>query len=115
MEKTKLRMDHMQANKETDMSHIDYIVPVHDPGKQRQYYQFLARECILHGIRVHGSQMEEWRSLLRVGTSMEKYISFLERVRGWHNEGRISVPLGEVVELLIPCILHLENRIGEKK
>jgi hypothetical protein len=59
--------------------------------------------------------MEEWRSLLRVSTSMEKYISFLERVRGWHNEGRESVPLGEVVELLIPCILHLENRIGEKK
>jgi len=114
MEKTQLRTDHMQATKESDMRHIDYIIPVNDPEKQRQYSQFIARECFLRGIRLHGTQVDEWRSLLRVSVSMEKYIFFLERVRMWKAEGRESVPLVEVVELLIPCILHLENRIGEK-
>jgi len=29
-------------------------------------------------------------------------------------EGVLKIPLVEYVELLIPCILHLENRVGEK-
>ncbi len=47
LSKTKLRTDHMQANKEEDMGHIDFIIPVNDPEKQRQYSQFIARERIL--------------------------------------------------------------------
>jgi hypothetical protein len=46
---------------------------------------------------------------------MEKYIKYLENVRKWHEDGRDKVPLLiEVLELLIPCILHLENRVSEK-
>jgi hypothetical protein len=45
---------------------------------------------------------------------MEKLICMLQKVRNWQAEGTEKVPLVEVVELLIPCILHLENRIGEK-
>jgi hypothetical protein len=52
--------------------------------------------------------------MLRMSIAMEKYIFFLENVRKWNNEGRDTAPLVEVIELLIPCILHLENRIGEK-
>jgi len=35
-------------------------------------------------------------------------------VRQWKEEGRETVPLVELVELLIPCILHLKNGVGEK-
>jgi hypothetical protein len=39
----------------------------------------------------------------------------LEKVRQWNLDGRETVPLVEVVvELLFPCILHLENHVGEK-
>jgi hypothetical protein len=111
---TKLRVDHMQVDRETDLNHIDYVIPVNDVEKQRLYTQFIARECHLRGIRLHGTQVEEWRSLLRSAVVLEKYIDALEKVRIWHAEGREIVPLVEVVELLIPCILHLENRVGEK-
>lgn len=37
-----------------------------------------------------------------------------ENIKAWNDKGHECVPLVEVVELLTPCILHLENRIGEK-
>ena len=45
---TKLRTKDMQEN--NDMGHIDFIIPVKDPEKQRQYSQCIARECYLRGI-----------------------------------------------------------------
>jgi hypothetical protein len=111
---SRLRTDHMQVDKEEDLNHLDYVIPVDNPEKQRQYTQFIARECRLRDISLHGTQVEEWRSLLRSSVAIEKYIYFLEQVRKWNEMGRETVPLVEVVELLIPCILHLENRISEK-
>lgn len=35
-------------------------------------------------------------------------------MRAWKEQDRESVPLVEVIEVLIPCILHLENHVGEK-
>jgi len=111
---TKLQIDHMQVDRETDINHIDYIIPVHDAEKQRQYTQFIARECNLHGLQLHGRQVEEWRTMLRSSIVVERLILILDKVRVWKAQGREGVALVEVVELLIPCILHLENRIGEK-
>jgi len=104
----------MQADKEEDVYHIDYIIPVDDPAKKRQYTQFIARECQLRGLRLHGPHVQEWHSILCSSVSMERYIALLEQVRKRHEMGRDTAPLVEVIELLIPCILHLENRIGEK-
>ncbi len=50
----------MQATQNIDMKLIDYVIPVNDTEKQWQYSQFLARECILDGIRLHGAQVKEW-------------------------------------------------------
>lgn len=111
---TKLWVDHMQVDKETDLHHIDFVIPVNDVEKQRLYTQFIARECHIRGLRLHGTQVEEWRSMLRSSVAMERCIGMLERVWIWKDEGRETVPLVEVIELLIPCILHLENRVGEK-
>jgi hypothetical protein len=87
LSKIKLRTDHMQANKEENMGHIDYISPVNDPEKQRQYSQLIARE---------GTQVEEWQSLLQSSISIEKYIFFLQKVRCWNEEGHVTVPLVQV-------------------
>jgi len=112
--KSRLETDHMQVDKEHNPLHIDYIIPVNNTQKQQLYSQFIARECILRGLPVLGDQVEEWRSKLRGCAEFEKLISILEKVRQWKEEGRETVPLVELVELLIPCILHLENRVGEK-
>lgn len=45
---------------------------------------------------------------------MERSIESLEKVKQWHEQGRETAPLVEVIELLIPCILHLESRVAKK-
>ena len=58
--------------------------------------------------------MDDWRSALAACAAMERCLMHLKRVQEWYESGRMEVPLVEAVELLIPCILHLENRVGEK-
>jgi hypothetical protein len=58
-----LQTDHMQMNRTSDIHHIDYIILHHNPEKQQQFSQFIAKECILRGIQLVGTQVEEWRSL----------------------------------------------------
>jgi len=115
MKRSKLLTSHMQANKEQDPHHIDYVVPPLNDAKQKEYANFIARECLIRGLRIdQSSNYNEWRDMLRVSISMEKYLTFLENVRQWHEDGRDRVPIIEILELLVPCILHLENRVGEK-
>jgi hypothetical protein len=106
--------DPTQANREVDIHHIDYVIPENEPSRKREYTQFIAKECMLRKINIHGSSIDEWRELLRECIKLEKKIQFLLTVRQWHQEGVDKVPLVEFAELLIPCILHLENRVGEK-
>jgi hypothetical protein len=111
---SRLQVDHMQVDKEANPLHIDYVIPVNDPEKQRLYSQFIARECVLRGIPLHGTHFDEWRNALQSCVDVERAISILERIRQWKEEGLEEAALVELVELLIPCILHLENRVGEK-
>jgi hypothetical protein len=60
------------------------------------------------------SRLEDWRSALRECVQLENAIRALEKVKQLYASGRETVSLVEVVELLIPCILHCENRVGEK-
>jgi len=41
-------------------------------------------------------------------------IKALVQLKEWHESGRTDILLVEIIELLIPCILHLENQVGEK-
>jgi hypothetical protein len=82
--------------------------------KQRLYTQFIAKECTLCGLQLQGTHVEECSNLLHSSVEMEKIISVLEKVKEWNCQGRETVPLAEVMELITPCILHLENRVGEK-
>jgi hypothetical protein len=39
---------------------------------------------------------------------------FLQTVHQWHQEGIEKIPLVAFIELLVPCILPLENHVREK-
>jgi hypothetical protein len=50
----------MQANRASDSLHIGNVIPMNDPERLRNYFNFIAREYLLHGIKLIGSQVEEW-------------------------------------------------------
>ena len=111
--RSKLRTDHMQLNKENDIMHISYVIPQDDEEKLREYTQFISNECRLRSIPMNG-RLEDLRSALRECVQLENAVRALEKVKQWYASGRETVPLVEVIELLIPCIIHCENRVGEK-
>jgi hypothetical protein len=76
-------------------------------------HRFISRKCILRGIPVTGT-VSDWQSALKSAMVMEKLIELLDTVKQWYDSGWTEVPLVEVIELIIPCILHLENRVNEK-
>jgi hypothetical protein len=114
MKKSKLLTDPLQVNKETDPHHIDFIIPENDAVKKSEFSQFIGKECLLRKISTFGKSVNDWREALRDCVFVERKIQFLLSLKEWHDGGRKEVPLMEMIELLIPCILHLENRVGEK-
>jgi hypothetical protein len=103
----------LQATKDSDIMHIEYIVPHDDEDKLREYTQFISRECRIRSIPLYG-RLEDWRMRLYQAVALERSIEYLVKVKEWYDLGLETVPLVDVVELLIPCILHCENRVGEK-
>jgi hypothetical protein len=59
-------------------------------------------------------RLHDWRTALKECVALEKAIYYLELVRKWHESGRVTVPLVDVIEIWIPCILYCENHVGEK-
>lgn len=112
-ENTKLRTDHMQLDKESDIMHIEYKIPMDSEEKIREYTQFISRECMIRSIPLNG-RLEDWRQSLLECIQLERSISMLDNLKKWYDQGLETVPLVYVVEVLIPCILHCENRVGEK-
>jgi len=102
---SKLRTDYMQVNKERDIMHIDYVIPPEDEEKLREYTQFISNECRIRSISMNG-RLDDWRAVLKESISMERAIYYPDQVRQWYESGRVTVPLVEVIEILIPCILH---------
>jgi hypothetical protein len=58
-QKSKLRADHTQANKENDINHLDFILPAGNEMMFREYSQFISRECRIRGISLNGI-LEDW-------------------------------------------------------
>jgi hypothetical protein len=78
----------MQVDRELDCYHIDYVVPPFNNERQKEYANFIACECILHGIKIDASDnFEDWRSILRMSVSMEKYIFFSTIFRNGMKKG----------------------------
>jgi len=93
--------------------HIEYVIPPDNEEKLREYKQFISNKCMLFSIPLNGC-LEDWHRSLFECVQLERSILVLENVKKWHEQGLESVPLVDVIELLIPCILHCENRVGEK-
>jgi hypothetical protein len=111
---SKLLMDPLQVNKEQDLHHIEFVIPENDLVKKREYTQFIAKECLIRKIPTNGTSVDNWRESLRESVFIERRLRFLISLKEWKSDGRGSVPLMDIIELLIPCILHLENHVGEK-
>jgi hypothetical protein len=58
--KSKLRTNFLQVNKDTDIMHIEYVVPYNDEDKLSEYTQFISWECRLRSIPLHG-RLEDWQ------------------------------------------------------
>ncbi len=110
---SRLNTDHMQANKSTDVRHVDFSIEGASPEQVRQYAQFISRECTIRGIPLDGS-ISDWQAALKSSVALERGLELLDLSRQWHESGRTEVPLVDIIEILIPCILHLENRCNEK-
>jgi len=80
----------VQAKKTSDVHQIEYAYDQNDQAKKNE-----------HRLYSYASK-QKLRS------------NFSQSVKKLHEDGRTTVPLVEFVEFLIPCILHLENRVGEK-
>jgi hypothetical protein len=111
--KSKLRTNFLQVDKATNIMHIEYAIPQNDEDKVREYMQFISREFRIRSIPCCG-RLEDWRMALFQSVQMERSIESLKKVKKWHEQGRETAPLVEVIELLIPCILHLESRVAKK-
>jgi hypothetical protein len=115
LSKTELLYDPMMATRFSCNRHIDYIIPDNDNQAANEYISFIVRECRIRGIRINfDDNVDEWRDKLRQSLAMESKIALLMKIKQSKEEGIKRAPLVEFVELLIPCILHLENRVGEK-
>jgi hypothetical protein len=90
--RSKLQTSHMQANREMDKTHIDYIVPPGNDKKKKEYANFITHERILRGIQIEISDnFEDWRSALCMSVAMENYVTFLEHVKHWNEQGLETV------------------------
>jgi hypothetical protein len=104
----------MMVNRSYDINHIDYCITPDDDEKNKQYVQFISRECYIHGIPLQCSKLDDWHSALRCCIAMEKKLKSNSKfVNGIIMDSK-QYPLVKVVKLLIPCVLHLENRANEK-
>jgi len=111
---SKLRTDPAQVDKETDVHHIEFVIPECDRAKKNEYIQFIAKECRIRNIQIMGASVLEWRDALKECVFIERRLELLNQLKEWHEQGVQEIPLIPFIELLIPCILHLENRVGEK-
>jgi hypothetical protein len=54
----------MVANKELDISHIDFAIPLDYNEKLKVYAQFISWECYIWGIPLIVSHLEDWHAAL---------------------------------------------------
>ena len=115
-EKSVILTDVNVVNRLTNSTHLDYEVPEDDPSQEVLYRALLIKELAIR----HPSQLRQFRSkaIEELRTRLREDILLENRVR----EIRCALERNDKTEHLrmilldqaIPCILHAENRIGEK-
>ncbi len=103
----------MQANKEADVKHIEFSLQHKSSGQVKTHAQFISREYMIRRISLLGS-VADWQAALKSSVAMERCLELLHLTKQWYDSGRTHVPLVEVIQILIPCILHLESCVNKK-
>jgi hypothetical protein len=107
--KLQSHLDPSQFEKEKDPSNIDFV-PQSDSQKKEQYLNYLKPDLSLLGLSLMGTHVER-RNRLRTALELmtvKVEIETTMRVTG-DDAGALLL-----LRQAIPCILHCENRCGEK-
>jgi hypothetical protein len=113
--KTKLTYDPCDLNKDNNMYNIDYI-PIgateDESMEARTFFSnLLSSELRLRGLPQNGN-LEERRERLRAHLKVEQRIKLISDAVARGKEGAEAALI--LLSQAIPCIMHLENRVGEK-
>jgi len=69
--KSRIKTDPTQADKATDVNHIEFVLPENNNEQVKEYTQFISRECYIHGIPLQASRLEDWITSLKACIAME--------------------------------------------
>jgi len=112
---SKITYDPTDLNSSTNPLNIDFIPSGNNPQECRisrqNFSNLLSAELELRGISVYGSlddHRERLRRFLIVEADMDHVMQSISR----GEEGKDAALL--LIAQVIPCIMHLENRVGEK-
>jgi hypothetical protein len=113
--KTKIIYDPCDLSCETNIYNIDYI-PSGETEEQRLqplsfFSNLLTSELHLRKLHRHGS-LEDRRSRLKHFLKVESQIQMVAQAISRGQEGKDAALM--LIMQAIPCIMHLESRVGEK-
>jgi hypothetical protein len=94
---------------------IDFIPNGNDAGNlteaQRFFSNLLITELRFHRLPLYGN-VEERQARLRILLIVEQKIDLISQAISRGEEGKEAAMM--LISQAIPCIMHLENRVGEK-
>jgi hypothetical protein len=112
--RSKILSDPNIVEAESNPLHINYQIPVESMARLR-FVSLLNEEISLRdtgtmGFAVGGMQLEDKRSFLADLISIEDKVILIKETLKREQESKSML----LLEYCIPCILHMENRVGEK-
>jgi hypothetical protein len=109
LSKLPTHLDLSQFEKGTDPSNIEYIAGS-DRIKKDQYLNFLKPDLILLGLSLMGSHSDRIDQVLTALELMTQKVELETTLKVTGDNATALILLRQAV----PCILHCENRCGEK-
>ena len=106
--KTKLITDPAIIGRLTNPHHIDFVLT---PTSLNSFGTFLLSELNLRSLDITGS-IEVRRTRLQEACTVENRLRVIREALARDDQTREGMMI--LLEQAIPCVLHLENRVGEK-
>lgn len=113
--RTKIIYDPCDVTREANKYNVDFIPNGASDDNVLQARMFfsnlLTSELSLRKLPVHGT-LEERRTRLKDHLKVEQMLKLISQAISRGQEGKEAALM--LIEQAIPCIMHLENRVGEK-
>jgi hypothetical protein len=103
----------MEINKHGNKYNIDFN-PTADSNEELDILllnTLLNKELCLHGLPLSGNMME-WQAVLRKHVMIEARLDKIKEAIQCTQEGKEAALI--LIKQTVPCIMHTENRVGEK-